>query len=145
MGAVVFGDEGWSDYDFTFEASKSTGPGGFGASFHTGDGKQIWLRLGDENNHGIGRVSSPGGRSVIRSKPGTIRQLDWYKVKISLRGPHIRVDLDDHLLFSLTDKTSPDGLVGLRFINSAGRFRNIKVTAPDGTVLWEGPPDLPKK
>ena len=21
-------------------------------------------------------------------------------------------------------------------------FRNIKVTAPDGTVLWEGPPEL---
>lgn len=64
-------------------------------------------------------------------------------MKISLRGPHIRVELDDHVLFSCTDDFSQRGPVQLRFHNSAGRFKNIKVSDRNGTVLWEGPPDLP--
>jgi 3-keto-disaccharide hydrolase len=36
----------------------------------------------------------------------------------------------------------PRGRVGLRTWWSAYRFRNIKVTAPDGETLWEGPPAI---
>ncbi len=60
-----------------------------------------------------------------------------------MRGPRIRVELDDHLLYDCTDNFTQKGSVALRCFNSAGRFRNIRVTAPDGTVLWEGLPDLP--
>ena len=81
--------------------------------------------------------------SELASSLGTIRPHRWYKVKVSLRGRNIRIYLDDHLLFARTDGLSQKGAVGLNFWNSDGRFRRIKVTAPDGTVLWEGPPDLP--
>ena len=81
----------------------------------------------------------------IASKPGTIQPLEWYKLKISLRGSRVRIELDDHTLFVFTTEHSPKGGVQLRTYNCAIRFRNIKVTAPDGTVLWEGPPDLPEK
>jgi hypothetical protein len=149
MNAVRFGDDGWSDYDLTFEASKSAGPGGFGASFRASEGKQYWLRIGDENKHSLGRLghaaSEKGNRSEMKSAPGTIRLRDWYKVKISLRGHHTRIELDGHLLFAYKDDFSRKGAVILRFIDAAGRFRNIKVSGPDGTVLWEGAPDLPKK
>ena len=37
--------------------------------------------------------------------------------------------------------TVPAGLVGFRTYGPA-RFRNLKVTAPDGRVLWDGLPDL---
>jgi len=91
--------------------------------------------------------SKPGTiKPLVRSKPGTIQPLEWYKLKISLRGPSIRIELDDHVLFNCTDNLSQRGLVVLRCYSSGGgRFRNIKVTAPDGAVLWEGPPDLPKQ
>jgi eukaryotic-like serine/threonine-protein kinase len=64
-------------------------------------------------------------------------------VKIFLRGPRIQVELDDHLIFDHTDETNQSGSVNLKCYNSDGRFRDIKVTAPNGDVLWEGPPDLP--
>jgi len=143
-GAVMFGDIGWSDYDLSLEASKSSGPGGFGVSVRAGGGRQVWLRIADENKHKLGTARS-GKRSELRSSPGTIRPGDWYNVKISLRGSRIRVELDGHLLFSYTGEHSQRGAVGLRFIDSTGSFRNIKVTAPDGAILWEGPPDLPKE
>ena len=41
------------------------------------------------------------------------------------------------------DARYPKGGVGLRVVNSAFQFKNIKVTAPDGKVLWEGMPALP--
>jgi hypothetical protein len=84
----------------------------------------------------------------IRSKPGTIQPLRWYKLKISLRGSHAHIELDDHSRFDFTTKrrfTGAKGGVQLRTYGCARRFRNIKLTAPDGTVLWDGPPDLPEK
>ncbi len=78
----------------------------------------------------------------LRSEPSTIQPDEWYKVKISLQGPHIRIELNGNLLFALRNEFSKIGNIQLRNWDSAVRFRNIKVTAPNGTVLWEGPPDL---
>jgi hypothetical protein len=141
---VSFGDNDWTDFDLTFEARKRAGPGGFGASFRMGSGKQIWLSLGDNNKHRLGLLS-PGKRSEIQSSLGTIRPLAWYKVTISLRVPRIRIELDDHLLFALTDEFRQKGRVELKCSDSAGAFRNIKLSAPDSTVLWDGPPELLEK
>jgi hypothetical protein len=149
LGGVNFGDRGWTDYDFTFEARKSAGPDGLGAMFRTseeGNYYLFWLGINNNKTHDLLRGSrSAKGASVIQSIPGSIRPREWYKVKISLRGQRIHILLDDHVLFECAEDFSQKGNVSLRFYNSAGRFRNIKVTAPDGTVLWEGPPDLPKK
>jgi hypothetical protein len=145
-GLVTFGDQGWTDYDFTFEARKSAGHG-LGAHFRGCEGKCYVLILeGPGYNHSIGRYAVSGqGSGEMRSKPGTIQPLEWYKVKISLRGPHIRIELDDHKLVDLTDEFSQQGNVSLKCWDSAARFRNIKATAPNGTVLWEGPPELLEK
>ena len=131
---------------------KSTGSDGFGACFRTIVGKQYLkqylLLIGERGNeHSLTTAerldSGPWKHMKLGSKPGTVQPLEWYRVKISLRGPHIRVELDDHVLFSCTDDFSQRGPVQLRFHNSAGRFKNIKVSDRNGTVLWEGPPDLP--
>jgi hypothetical protein len=66
-------------------------------------------------------------------------------VRISLRGQNIRIELDNYLLFACKDDFVRKGNFFLCCYDSAGRFRKIKVAAPDGTVLWEGPPDLPGK
>lgn len=74
-----------------------------------------------------------------------LRISEWHTVKVTLRGPHIRVELDGQEIFNTTDDYCQKGSVSLSCTGSPGRFRNIKVTAPDGTILWEGLPDLPKE
>ncbi len=146
-GTVTFGDVDWSDYDLTFEARKSAGPDGLGVAFRSSDGRLYSLVLGSLNaSHLLGIWSrAPTKRNPwLRSTPGTIRPLEWYKVKISLRGQFIRVQLDEHLLFACKDDFCQKGNLFLCCYDSAGRFRNIKVTAADGSVLWEGVPDLPE-
>jgi serine/threonine protein kinase len=144
---IAFGDRSWTDYDLTFEALPSAGLG-FGAGFRLSrdpSGYQLWL--GNAKFQGGSHALFDAAQAPwkgIRWVPGTIQPLEWYKVKISLRGQRIRVDLDDHLVFDLMDELHHEGLVSLHCYDSAARFRNIKVTAPDGTVLWEGPPDLPE-
>jgi hypothetical protein len=87
--------------------------------------------------------SRSGGDGEIRSKPSAIQPHVWYKVRISLRGPKIRIELDNQSLVTLTSGFSESGTIALKCWDCAGRFRNFKVTAPDGTIRWEGPPDLP--
>ncbi len=143
-GWVSFGDPDWTDYDLTYEARKSAGSDGFGGSFRQGEGLSYGLAIGGlDNKHYLHRWLGAPPAVLVQSIPGTIEPLRWYKVRLSLRKQRIRIELDDHVLFSGTDDFKLRGAVSLRFFNSAGRFRNIKVTAPDGTLLWEGPPDLP--
>ena len=154
---VSFGDEGWGDYDWTIEARNSVSPGNssFNVSFRSdewmnyalvfGGDKLVLLRHSKEMNKKYPDVKKKGGNSEIQSTPATIRPGEWYKLKISVRGPSIRIEIDDHLLFACIDNFSQKGLVGFRCNDSAVRFRNIKVTAADGTVLWEGLPDLPNE
>jgi hypothetical protein len=148
FGFVGFGDLDWTDYDLTFEARKIAGRGSFGVCFRASAGKQPLLMLGGlGNKHRLTIEESLGNgrwRPIeLGSKPDTIRRLEWHKLKISLRGPRVRIELDDHLLFAPTYEFSQKGGLQLRGDDCAVRFRNIKVAAPDGTVLWEGPPDLP--
>jgi hypothetical protein len=140
---VRFGDRRWTDYDFTFEMRKSAGRDGLYALYRVNEGfYMVELGCGFNRDHTL--VRSVDDKNLAQV-PGTIRPLEWYRVKISVRGPHFRIELDYHVLFTYSEDRIPNGGVGLGFYESAGRFRNIKVTAPDGTVLWEGPPDLPEK
>ena len=155
-GFVKFGHDGWRDYDFTIEARKSAAAGSFSVGFRSDDWRGYVLNFaGDEFS--LGRHSREATKnypdvkkkrvnSEIQAIPGTIRPGVWYKLKISMRGPNIHIDLDDHLLFACTDYFSQKGNVSVRGgDDSSVRFCNIKVSAPDGTVLWEGPPDLRKE
>src|SRR5262249_50420749 len=66
----------------------------------------------------------------------------WQRARVSVRSGHAQCFLNDQKLFECTIDTHSNGRVGLRTWNSYYRFRNIKVTRPDGTVLLEGLPDL---
>jgi hypothetical protein len=159
--SVRFGDDTWGDYDLTFEINKSPrpveikkktgprgGPLGIGARFREGSLKHYALILGgsDDRNQLIRNAKDTHRYSPLPPpSAGILRLSVWQPVKISLRGPHIRVDLNGQQIFNATDDYCQKGLVSLFCHGSPGRFRNIKVTAPDGTILWEGLPDLPKE
>jgi hypothetical protein len=66
----------------------------------------------------------------------------WQRGLVRVRGAHVQCFLNDQKQFDATLEGSAAGCVGLRTCLSTFRFRNIKVTDPDGKVLLEGLPDL---
>ena len=66
----------------------------------------------------------------------------WYKIKIEVRGPAIQCLVDGKGLFLFRDDTFLKGMVGLGTQNAPVRWRNLKVAAPDGRILWEGWPEM---
>lgn len=150
-GQVAFGNPGWTDFDLSFEVRKTAGAGGMGAHFRTSripnDQKCYVLIIGDASKQHLLHAWSKAGNRVaeLSAKPGVLPPGDWHKVTISARGPRIRAALDDEPLFAVTSNHSPGGTIALKCWDCAGRFRKIKVTAVDGTVLWEGPPQLAGK
>jgi hypothetical protein len=143
-GWVTFGDTNWTDYDLTFETRAGSGDRAVGAHVRClGDSdNKFFVIIFDKNQYSVGHWSRSGGGQKVRTMPGGIQPDRWYKAKVSLRGSLLRVQLDGSPLFSLTDDFSRRGCVMLKCWNSDGQFRDIRVSAPDGTTLWEGPPDL---
>ena len=73
--------------------------------------------------------------------------LKWYTARVRVRGSAVVGTLLDgakevaHVKV-VVNGLHPRGRVGLRTWWSAYRFKNIRVTAPDGRTLWEGPPAI---
>ncbi|MBI3821508.1 MAG: DUF1080 domain-containing protein, partial [Planctomycetes bacterium] len=76
----------------------------------------------------------------IKDKP--LQANVWYLVKMSVRGDKGECYFDGVKIFDFKADKHAAGAVGLSPLGSRYRFKNIRVTAPDGTVLLEGMPDL---
>jgi len=145
---LPFGDTAWRDYEFTLEAKKTGGTEGFLILFRVaGDEDFYWVNLGGWNNvrHAIERGRKAEGRwhTVGPAVNGSIQQDRWYAIRVRCQGPRIQVFLDGKELVDFTDeagKAHLAGRVGIGTWNTRARFRNLKVTSLDGTVLHEGPP-----
>ena len=144
--SIFFGDPKWTDYDFSVDAMKVAGNDQFA----------LWFRRADANRSFIFGVGARQGGThmVALMEPTDIKHQQpllvakeplqdrrWYNAKISVRGDKAACYLDGVKLFEFKSDQLPAGGVGLRTWLSAYRFKNIKVTAPDGTVLLEGLPD----
>jgi hypothetical protein len=139
---------GWTDYDYTVEAQRYAGRGQFALWFRTtpqvagylfivgGTGDVTQIERQRLKNHPRGQ-----GFDVLAKTTRAVADGVWYTALVRVRGPHIECFLDDELVIELDDDEIPTGGIGLRTVYSAYRFRNLRATAPDGTVLWDGPPD----
>jgi hypothetical protein len=65
-------------------------------------------------------------------------------VLIKTRGQWIECFLDGESVFKVSHPDRWGGKVGFFCVRMAVRFKDIEVNAPDGKVLWEGPPELPQ-
>ena len=145
-GIMLLGDEEWSNYDLKFEGQIVDGDEGFVALFHHTD----------EKNHRFFHVGELAGRRIDlgllhNGREGTASSVSskilkghWYKVWIKVRGPECWCYLDGKQLIRNVDTRFTKGRVGLATWDASASFRDIVVTTPEGKVLWEGPPALPR-
>lgn len=141
-GELVFGDAEWTDYDLTLEA-QATGDG---------NGFQIWVMRKPNGDHVAFSAGAQNNRThrLLRQQPkkelhriinGRIDRKRWYKVQIKVRSGEVTVILDGREILRGTNDMWQKGRIGLFSQGSEPRFRNLRVTSPDGRkVLWDGLP-----
>jgi len=142
---ILFGDPNWTNYDYSFEAVKTDGPFGVAAMFRAADFQNFLLfDLAGWQNRKYSVECVAGGRFnwITFDRVGSMARGQRCRVRIEVRDDHCRCFVGDKLIYDFPDKRLPHGGVGLRTWGGAVRVRDIKVTSPDGKVLWEGPPVL---
>ncbi len=73
---------------------------------------------------------------------GELKTGEWRTALIRVRGESVECSLDGTQLFKHTDRRYAAGGVGFSTWASSAEFKDVKITDPDGKVLWEGLPDL---
>ena len=144
---LLFGDTNWRDYDFSVDAMRVEGNEQVALGFRAVSGRGCYFAM----------ASPTGGSPEVQvsgkfwpAGPGwkfQIEQNKWYTLRVSVRGNHadcfIKQGEIETRVSSFTDDRHPVGHVVLRCIFSSWRFKNIKVTSPNGKTLWDGLPSLP--
>ncbi len=155
-GFVFFGDPGWTDYDFTCEARKLSGPSGWAMIVRTPDDfSAAFFSRGLKGRQDCLETFTREDRFVVmqseKAEPTLITHEDlletdsWFAMRMVVRGKRLECYADDQLIFATNNLRFPSGRVGLRsLVHTAVSFRNIKVTDPTGKVLWSGVPTLPE-
>jgi hypothetical protein len=142
---IYFGPTIIADYDMSFDAmvNDSSNKKGFRAIIHAAMHNVCLYWIAAEGNTVISLYSRfDGVMTRLQAEQFRMEPNQWYNVKVEARGPEIRCFLDGHEHFDIKETRFTSGRVGISSSDPGARFRNIKVTAPDGSIIWQGPPDL---
>jgi alpha-N-arabinofuranosidase len=144
---MLLGDPSWTDYDFTVDARKDGGYEGFLLLFRALDDHNFyWLNLGGWGNsqHAVEKETDNRREVVTPFVSGRIQTKKWVKIRVSVRGNRISAWLEGQPVIQFTDTINPflRGEVGLGSWSTAVSYRNLKVTRPDGTILYSGLPKI---
>jgi serine/threonine protein kinase len=143
---LIFGDFNWKDYDFTVLAK---GEKALGIVFRATKEKCSLFVVGGENNttdnlqHSSIFVNHQADHETVDRVPGTVDSDTWYKVRVRVRGRQCKCYRDGDLKLNVDTELQSQGAVGLRTTGSSVSYKDITVTAPDGSVLFKGLPKLP--
>jgi serine/threonine protein kinase len=144
---IAFGDKTWRDYDMSVEFLRLRGDDQvclvFGLDWVKKGMAAFGLSSFRNSAHTLewftnGKLPAKPQRQMKASLPPG----GWHQARVSIRGRHVQCFLDNRKLVECDIDQDLTGRAGLRTWNSIYRFRNIKVTAPDGKVLLEGLPDV---
>jgi serine/threonine protein kinase len=146
---LMFGDERWTDYDFTTDFMRLEGPADMSLVVRCTDEKDN-LRFAASGKGGwkycFVQATEPGQHRYLTGVEFPIVSHKWYTGRVRVRGSHIVCTLKDAekelVRLELDDDRHPNGRVGLRTWYSAYRFKNIRVTDPFGKLLWAGSPAI---
>ena len=146
-GTVSFGDPTWTNYTFSAEVNIVQSTGNVGLIFREGGeqpaGRYSYLGGLPGVYNGAIAFTSKGNIPARRNGNTNLARGRWHKMRINVQGNRLTAYLDDSVVMATTDTAKTRGSVGFNTANSVCRFRNVKVTAPDGTTLWEGLPEIP--
>jgi len=145
---LIFGDPSWTDYEFTLEARKDGGYEGFLILFRAaGEENFYWMNLGGWGNsqHALEKEVN-GQREVITEFiKGSVPEKSWVPIRIKVSGSRIEVSMNGETILTYEDSENPlkNGAVGLGSWGTAVSYRNLRVTSPDGQVLYQALPKVP--
>jgi hypothetical protein len=141
---LTLGDPRWTDYDIDVEAQKISGINAITVAFRIeSSGDFMQADLGREKQFTPLQCRVDNKLEPLTPKRDEVLEPGrWYRAHVEVRGDKFRYLLNGTLLAEAQDPRHPQGAVGLRMWRTTARFRNLKVTAPDGTVLFAGVPRL---
>lgn len=145
---LFFGKKDWKDYEFTLEAKHTGGYEAFLILFRVvTDQDFYWHNIGGWGNSQSALEKETHNDRVVVTDfvKGKIDADVWHKIKIRCMANRIQAWLNDNQILDFTDKDNPhlSGRVGLGSWSTEVNYRNIKVTSPEGDILYEGLPELP--
>lgn len=86
-----------------------------------------------------------GFKYEIASRPiASVKPDEWHTIKVSLRGDRCTITVNGTDPQRYSPVRHQAGQVGFRTWAGVAEFKDIKITNPDGQVLWDGLPDIPK-
>jgi WD40 repeat protein len=147
---IVFGDRNWTDYTFIADVKLVESKAHVGLYFRNpgeARGDNHFFYTAGFRAHDTGSICRVVGGNfkplpARRNRDAVLTPGKWQSMQIDVRGERFTAYLDGQPVFSASDSANPKGRVGLRAWESVCRFRNVKVTSPDGKTLWEGLPEL---
>jgi serine/threonine protein kinase len=142
---LIFGDPAWSNYDFTFKAMADGDVDGLSAVFHWAPNTAQDFIVGGHGGTGLETMYYLNGRMYYEPAGYQKEAFElhrWHDVRIQIRGTEFRCFLDGQERSYGVDDHFTQGRVGFETWGGISHFRDIRVTAPDGTVLFAGMPPL---
>ena len=145
---ILFGDTLWTDYDFSVDAMRTEGNSSFSVFFRSTDRKNLYdgTISGEDNKSCLVLTRDDGRYSILKRSGFRVQNNRWYTIRAHVRGRRLVCSLYDNgsgietRFGEVEDDGHPRGQVGLQTFGAGIWFKNIKVTDPDGRVLWEGLP-----
>jgi hypothetical protein len=142
---MLLGDPAWTDYDYAVELAPVAGNGEVSVVLRaTGPKNFLYVSLGnfgDTRHTLVGSYEGPPHALLtFAAVPGQTDPGRWYRLRVEARGEQFKVFLDGKSLLASRSDLFPRGCVGLLTNGTAARFRNPRVTGPDGRVLLDSWP-----
>jgi hypothetical protein len=146
VGATIAtaGSDTWANYAFNLRL-KQLDPAYFNLVFRYTDPTHHYLLENSAYAPKVALFKKLGGGYIELARVEQPTNLNtWYQYRIVLRGPSIRVYVDDVLIIDLTDSSLAAGKVGVgAYSGSIYHFDDVVVTALYGTN-WLPPISLPE-
>jgi hypothetical protein len=137
--AVLFlpGSETWTDYTIALQARRIAGSNAYRVHFRSPNTDKGWVV--DFGQEGRGTAVKENG--VTYGGPNTYivpNWDEWQDIRIAVKGGDFTAELAGRKVTEVTKPIAPStGGFALGTHESSAEFRNIKVTAADGKVLFE--------
>jgi len=155
---LLFGDPNWTDYNFEADVEIKEGGSEVGLMFRATawnerlnatllpatkgipEGNAFFPATKGIREQGQLKVLAVS-RHTVGVPAGTIGEITtgrWYRMRVEARGSRFKVFLDGQQVSSVFNEGFPRGCLGLYTNTAAVRFRNLKVTDPEGKMLLKG-------